>query len=311
MINIKKYDLEAKQIWDSFVKNSKNGIFMFERDFMDYHSDRFQDNSLMFYDDNELIALLPCSIHDNELRSHGGLTYGGFITNKDMKQHHMNDCFETLKSYMKEHNIQKLIYKVIPHIYHTQPAEEDLYALYKNKATLLKIEPSTTIILKNPLKMPKGRKAQISRAKREGVIIEQSNDYKTFIELENNVLSTKHATKAVHTAEELELLKLKFDNEIQLWCAYFQDKMVAATLLFVYDNIIHTQYMAASDKAREIGGLDLLIKTVMDKYTDSKMYFDFGISSENNGLYLNEGLIAQKEGFGGRTIAYQTWEMTL
>jgi hypothetical protein len=104
----------------------------------------------MFYDgNNELIAILPASIHNSELRSHGGLTYGGFIADEKMKQHKMLECFEVLKQYMQEKNISKLLYKTIPHIYHKQESEEDLYALYRNNAKLLKIEPSTTLLLKN------------------------------------------------------------------------------------------------------------------------------------------------------------------
>lgn len=311
-MNTKPYTSTDDNIWNEFVKNSKNGIFMFNRGFMDYHSDRFKDNSLMFYDDNdELIAILPASRHENELRSHGGLTYGGFITNEKMKQHKMLECFNALKNYMQENKIQKVLYKIIPHIYHKQPAEEDLYALYKTGAKLLKVEPSTTLLLKQPYKMPKGRKAQISRAKREGVIIEQSEDFSTFIDLENSVLTEHHNTKAVHSAEELQLLKSRFENEIQLWVAKYEGKIIAGTLLFVYEKVIHTQYLAANEKSREIGGLDLLIKTLIDKFSETHSYFDFGISTENNGTLLNEGLISQKEGFGGRTICYQTWEVDL
>lgn len=311
MVKIEKYTSDKKQIWDAFVQASKNGIFMFERGFMDYHSDRFKDNSLMFYNEDELIAVLPTSLHGDELRSHGGLTYGGFITSDKMKQHYMNDCFEALKAYMQQNKISKLIYKVIPHIYHKQSAEEDLYSLYKIGAKLLKIEPSTTVLLKNPLKMPKGRKAQVSRAKREGVEVKESDDFENFIELENSILSEHHNTKAVHTAEELRLLKSRFNDKIQLWTAEYQGQMIAGTLSFVYDDVVHTQYMAANDTAREIGALDLLIKTLMDKFSESHTYFDFGISTEDNGQYLNEGLIAQKEGFGGRTTIYQTWEIRI
>lgn len=307
-MEIKEYTEEKKHIWNEFIQNSKNGIFMFNRGFMDYHSGRFQDNSLMFYEDDVLLAILPASLHGNELRSHGGLTYGGFITNEKMKQHKMLECFDVLRLYMRENGISNLVYKAVPYIFHKQPAEEDLYALFRSNAKILKIEPSTAVLLKNPVKMPKGRKAQISRALREGVKIELSDDFETFLKLENSVL-IKHNTQAVHSAEELRLLKSRFENEIQLWTAVYQNKIIAASLLFVYDNAVHTQYMAADDKAREIGALDLLIKTVMDEFSAGKTYLDFGISSENGGGFLNEGLISQKEGFGGRTLCYQTWEI--
>lgn len=311
MITAEKYTKEDKNIWDVFVKNSKNGIFMFERDFMDYHSDRFIDYSLMFYDEDKLIAILPASIHGNEMRSHGGLTYGGFITDNSMKQHRMLECFEALKIYLKSHNISKLIYKTIPYIYYKQPSEEDLYALFVNDAKLFRCDIATTINLKEPIKMPKGRKAQISRAKRENVIIEESEDFNTFINLENKILSEYHNTKAVHTAKELELLKSNFGDKIQLWVAKWNGQMIAGTVIFVYDKVVHTQYMAANETAREIGGLDLVIKTLIDKYSVEKNYFDFGISTENDGTYLNAGLISQKESFGGRGIVYNFYELDI
>ena len=309
MITIKPYLSENKAIWNEFIENSKNGIFMFNRNFMEYHSDRFIDNSLMFFDNDNLIAVLPMNIRDKVLYSHQGLTYGGFITDEKMKQYKMLECFEALKQYMQANNIEKLIYKIIPHIYHKTPAEEDLYALFKNDAKLLKLEPSTTIYLKNPCKMPKGRKAQISRAKREGVEIQESKDFKTFIDLENKILAEYHDTKAVHTAEELELLHSRFPEQIKLYIASLNNEVIAGTLIFEYENVVQTQYMASNKISREIGGLDLLIKTLIDKYQNTKTYFDFGISTENNGQFLNEGLISQKEGFGGRTTVYQTFEL--
>ena len=69
--------------------------------------------------------------------------------------------------------------------------------------------------------------------------------------------------------------------------------------------------MAANEIAREIGALDLAIATVIETYKDSKEWLDFGISTEEAGHYLNEGLISQKEGFGGRTNIYQTWTIKL
>lgn len=311
MIIIKKYCAEDKDVWDEFVDNSKNGTFMLKRDYMDYHSDRFVDNSLMFYDEDKLIALLPASKHGDELRSHGGLTYGGIICGEKMKQHTMLECFSSLKDFMIQANLKKLIYKTIPHIYHSAPAEEDLYALFVNNAKLFRRDVSTTIDLQNIFKMPKGRKAQISRARREGVIIEETDDFVAFIELENKVLQEHHQTKAVHTADELKLLKNRFPEQIRLFGAFFEGKLISGALIFEYSMLAHTQYMASDEKGREIGALDLLIATLIDKYKNNKKYFDFGISTEDGGRYLNNGLISQKEGFGGRAIVYDFYELEI
>lgn len=314
MIEIRRYSEKDKEIWNSFNKESKNSLFMFDRNYMDYHSDRFIDHSLMFFKDGELIALLPMNENDNRLFSHGGLTYGGFITSSKMKQHLMNDCFSELIKYAKTNGFLSIHYKCIPHIYHSQPAEEDRFALFANRAVLETIDVSTYVNLTNPLKMPKGRKSQISRAKREGVIVEgltSLEDYKAFIDLENEVLSERHDVQAVHTGEELKLLHDRLPENIHLFAALKDGHLIAGTVVYEYGQVVHTQYMAANDEARTIGALDLVIATVIEEYKANKKWLDFGISTEHGRIYLNEGLVSQKEGFGGRTGVYEIWEIRL
>lgn len=314
MITVVRYTDDMVDIWNQFNKQSKNYLFMFDRKYMDYHRDRFKDHSLLFYDEDKLIAILPLSEHGNLLISHGGLTYGGFITDTKMKQHTMMDCFEALIGYAGEHNFTSIRYKCIPHIYHQQPAEEDRFALFANGAKLDTVDVSTYINLASPLKMPKGRKAQISRAKREGVVIEELtslDDFESFIALENEVLTERHDVHAVHTGEELKLLHDRLPDNIHLFAALKGDNIIAGTVVYEYDQVVHTQYMAANDEARVIGALDLAVATVIDKYKDSKKWLDFGISTEHGKIYLNEGLCSQKEGFGGRTGVYEIWELNV
>lgn len=314
MISIQRYTECSKKDWDKFNEGSKNSLFMFDRNYMDYHKERFQDHSLLFFDDDRLIALLPMSEHDRCLNSHGGLTYGGFITDSKMKQHTMNDCFSKLIKYARDNNFEYIRYKTIPHIYHSQPAEEDRFALYANRASLITVDVSTYVKLNNPLRMLKGRKAQITRAKREGVIIEELTDTEAFIQfiaLENSVLMEKHDVQAVHTGEELKILQDRFPQNIRLFAALKDGRMIAGALIYEYEQVVHTQYMAANDDARTIGALDLTISTVIERYKDSKLWLDFGISTEHGKVYLNEGLVSQKEGFGGRTGVYEIWKMNI
>ena len=314
MILIVRYSDDKSELWNQFNKQSKNYLFMFDRNYMDYHKDRFKDYSLLFYDDDKLIALLPMSEHGDMLISHGGLTYGGFITDAKMKQHTMMDCFEELIKYAKDNGFKNIKYKCIPYIYHSQPAEEDRFALFANKAKLETVDVSTYINLADPLKMLKGRKAQVSRARREGVIIEELTeleDFKKFIELENEVLADRHGVYAVHTGEELKLLHDRMPKNIHLFAALKDGNMIAGTVVYEYDSVVHTQYMAANDEARVIGALDLAVSAVIEKYKDRKKWLDFGISTEHGKIYLNEGLCSQKEGFGGRTGVYEIWELSL
>ena len=65
MLSIRRYNKEDKEKWNAFNKESKNPLFMFDRGYMDYHEDRFVDHSLLFYEDDTLVALLPLSEHGN------------------------------------------------------------------------------------------------------------------------------------------------------------------------------------------------------------------------------------------------------
>jgi hypothetical protein len=47
-----------------------------------------------------------------------------------------------------------------------------------------------------------------------------------------------------------------------------------------------------------------------EKYCNISI-FDFGISTENSGFFLNEGLLFQKESFGGRAIVYETYKLLI
>lgn len=311
MIHIQRYSSANKGLWNQFLTTAKNGIFMFNRDFMEYHSDRFTDHSLLFYNDSDLIALLPANEKEHVLYSHQGLTFGGFITNQDMKQHHMLDCFATLHQYLIQQKFTACIYKTLPYIYHTLPSQEDVYALWKGNFELTRCEASTTIDFSSLIRPAKSRRAQANRAKREGVILSESTDFDAFIQLENAVLQEYHQTTAVHTAAELRLLQSRFPQNIRLFLAQKNGNLLAGTLIFEYPQLVHTQYMASSAEGRHIGALDLLIISLLDKYASSKKYFDFGISTEQGGTLFNEGLCAQKEGFGGRTTVYQTWQISV
>lgn len=311
-MQVKLYNKSLKDVWDDFIDNSKNGTFMLKRGYMDYHSDRFIDNSLMFYEDDKLIALMPASKHGNELRSHGGLTYGGIITNKKMTAQKMLDIFDEMKKHLTECNITKLIYKCVPCVYHNYPADEDLYALFRNNAKLIRRDISTTIFLPEKVKFSDLRKRGAKKALKNGLIIKESHDFKTYITLLADVLKLHHDTKPVHTAEELELLASRFPDVIKLFAAFdTTEKMYAGVVIFDTPQTIHAQYIANSEEGREIGALDLVMDYLINTYAVGKKYFDFGISTEDSGRYLNNGLISQKEGFGGRATVYDFYEMEL
>lgn len=310
-MEITKYSNNKKETWDNFIDSSKNGTFMLKRDYMDYHSDRFQDFSLMFYANDELIAVLPASIHDKELRSHGGLSYGGFITTSKMKQIKMLKCFEFLKDYLRVQNIQKVIYKPIPYFYHSVPAQEDLYALAINNAEIIRTDINSVLQLNAKFPLSKGLKAQIARAKKEEVKISQSSDFKTFMEIEEKLLKEKYGVSPVHSFPEILLLHKKFPDNIKLFVAKKNESIIAGTIIFENKDVAHAQYMATTEEGRHLGGLDYLLNELILDIYKHKKYISFGISNDPKLNTLNEGLISKKENFGGRAIIHNTykWEI--
>ena len=160
MIRIIQYHSVFHREWDEFVASCVNATFMHQRPYMDYHSNRFSDCSLMAYDEGKLLAVLPANRKLSTLYSHQGLTYGGWL----YRQKHfdgtvMMQIMESAMAWMKAHNVRTWYYKPVPHIYHRYPAEEDLYALFRVGATLCESNLSTSVLLSNPLAFDRGNKS--------------------------------------------------------------------------------------------------------------------------------------------------------
>ena len=312
MINVVKYHEGLKSHWNAFVAHSKNGTFLFDRNFMDYHADRFTDFSLLFYDKNKLIALLPTNIQNNVIYSHQGLTYGGFITDHNMKAATMLECFTQLKSLLTENGINSLIYKTIPYIYHTHPAEEDLYALFRNHATLFRCDISSTIDLRQPIRYNRLRRRMIKRARENNIKITEIDNLIEFHTLLATNLKNRHKVTPVHSPEELQLLRQRFPQNIRLFGAYDPNQTLHAVgMMFYTRTVAHFQCSSPSEEGRVNGAYDLLVDFLINHEHQDKHYFDFGVSTENNGHDLNEGLIALKEAFGGRAVCYNQYSLKI
>lgn len=310
-MKIVKYSSDRKNEWDNFVCKAKNTHFMFYRDYIEYHKDRFEDFSLLIYDDNKLVSLFPANIKDNIIYSHGGLTFGSFLTDKSMNTVTMMKIFKDVINYYRNQNVKEIIYKCIPYIYCAIPAEEDKYALFVNDASLWRRDVSACINLRKEYKYYKGRKWMVSKAKKFSIDIFESVDYSLFWNILTENLINKYKTKPVHTIEEITLLHSLFPENIKLFVAKYQGEIVAGIVLYINPQIVHCQYIAANEKGKEIGALDLLIDYLINYYKDEKLYFDFGISNENDGKYLNEGLIQFKEGFGARAVCHDFYRIEI
>lgn len=310
MIEIRRYNIALKTIWDQFVSNAKNGTFLLYRDYIEYHANRFEDHSLLFFCKNKLIAILPANLKDNQtLISHEGLTYGGLVMSSYTKTIHAITIFELLKNYMAQNKITTLIYKKLPAIYTTAAAEEDLYALFRAGAQLTNRSVSSCIYPQHEIKYSQLRQRCLNKAKKFDLQIRQNNHFHNFWDVLEANLRLKHKTVATHNVEEIEYLASKFPQNIILYEVLANDTLLGGFVLYKTDQVNHIQYIASTKEGRDIGALDFLFDRFIVESQKENRILDFGTSTENKGYLLNESLIAQKEGFGARAITYDTYQL--
>ena len=308
--SVLKYSETYFNAWNSFISSSKNGTFLFHRDFMEYHNDRFEDFSLLVFEKNKLVAVLPANRSAEKVYSHQGLTYGGLVYNEKLKQAAVLSVFKCVLQFLHENNISALQVKQIPYIYHRLPSQETEYALFLANATMFRRDALSVIESSSMPKIASNRMEGIKKGMANGYIVKQSDDFASFWEtLLMPNLEARHGAKPVHTAEEIIKLKNTFPNNIKLYIIENEGRIKAGTVLFETDTVVHAQYISAADDKNETGSLDFLFYHLITKEFIHKKYFDFGISNEEQGRKLNEGLAFWKESYGARTVTQDFYEV--
>lgn len=306
-----------RPIWDAAVHDARNGTFLFDRAYMDYHRDRFTDASLLFHHpDGTLAGLLPATLHaeSKTVVSHGGLTYGGIICMPEASLVDVREMMRAAAAHYLATGLCNMIYKPVPAIYHSYPSDDECYWLFRAGARLTARGASTALRLDSPLSERLWHRKTKKHAAEGLVFSEQpSGRLPEFWCIVEEVLSTRHATQPVHTATEMQRLMEALPRHIRLFAATNEDdRIIAASVVYITERCLHVQYMETGAEGRRRRALDLLIRHLIDYARNAGItYFDFGISTEHDGTWLNEGLAYQKEGFGGRTVCYDCYEVAL
>lgn len=306
-----RYNPTMKARWDSFVAESKNATFLFYRDYMDYHADRFCDHSLLFYEKNRLMGLLPGNTEADIYYSHQGLTYGGFLLSSAATAEQVIKMLDLLMAYLKEQGVKTLIYKSIPCFYHKIPAEEDLYALYLKKAVLISRSLSSTIRSDKALPFAHARKDGLRKARKAGLSFEESTDLAVFWPILEKNLWARHQLKPVHNLNEISRLHKVFPKNIRLFLVTESDKALAGCLVYETETTAHIQYISSNQRGKALGALDFLFERLIFDCYKHKDFLDFGISTDDDGHKLDRGLLFQKEGFGARASVYDIYAITI
>lgn len=309
MFEIRRYTPTDQQAWDRYVDSARNATFLFKRGYMDYHADRFSDHSLMFYIGHHLHSLLPAHEVGDTLYSHFGLTYGGLIMNVDVTTADVITLFQELNEYLRAAGFRRVIYRPIPWIYHQVPAEEDLYAIFWHcQARLTLRNIGTTIIHPRQTTWRKDHRRRLRNAHDANIRVERDDSLEAFWPLLEENLKKRFDAQPVHTLQEIMLLKSRFPNNIIQYNAYQGNEIVGGITFYLTPQVLHGQYSSTNDMGRQTGAMEAIYEQViLHDYPDIP-YLDFGSSTEQQGSVINQGLIAHKEGYGGRAVCYDTYE---
>ncbi len=328
------YSITHRDEWNSFVSRSKQGTFLLNRNFMDYHADRFFDCSIMFCqaDDEkgaytsteqnvgDIVAVMPANwIEETKtVETHGGLTYGGLLTKEDITETEVMQIMQAAFTYYREMmGARVMLYKPIPYIYSSLPSGEDLYALFRANAQLARRLVSSVVDMRHLLRMQTLRTNGVKKALSKGFYINrmQDGDFDTLNEfwvLLENMLIRQHKASPVHTVDEIGLLMSRFPREIRVYIVRNSSlRIVAGVIVFETERVAHVQYVASNAEGNENGALDLLFRHLITERYKNMDYLDLGTSNEAHGHILNEGLIAMKESFGGRAVCYDSYRVML
>jgi hypothetical protein len=308
-IRIERYRPELAEAWHELLVRAKNSLFLFERPYMDYHGDRFNDASLMAFSGSTPMAVFPAALDaDGVLISHPGLTFGGIVFDRNIRSVDALTVLEALLSHGRSMGAQRCLIKHLPEQFATYPSAEIAYGLWRRGFKLVRRDLSSLLPLFDAIPFNSSKAQGVKKAANSGVAIEAASAAE-FHELLDGVLQDRHGVSAVHSVDELALLQARFPDKIACHVAMKAGQKLAGALVFRYGPVWHTQYLASSEEGRRVAALDLVLAHVIEQARLAGAKFvSFGASTTSGGHQLNEGLLWQKESFGARAIVHDFYE---
>jgi hypothetical protein len=305
-VHVDRFTLQSVDEWNGFVKRSKNGTFLFDRSYMDYHANRFSDHSLLIRIDGRLSALFVANEKGKSIHSHDGLTYGGLLLEPAVHLLEVIRMFREITHYYYDLGFETIAYKCVPAYLHSFPSNEDQFVMFALGAKLSRRDTSSVISREQLLPYTYTRTKSIDEGRSKNFRVSASADCTKFW---NEVLipnlQKRYDASPVHTADEMNLLMSRFDIKM---FEVRQSNVIAGTVAYVFNNCVHTQYLSTTAQGRISGALDFLIDQLLREYP-GKNYFSLGTSNNRENPDLNIGLLQWKEGFGARTYTHDIYEI--
>lgn len=309
---VRLYQKTDFDLWNDFVSKAKNATFLFHRNFMEYHEDRFSDYSLIVETENKWVAVLPANAVENQVFSHQGLTYGGLVYDAKLDVEKVRLVVDSVFDFLRKQEKNNLIYKSILPFYTQNSSEEMAYFLFYNNAKLYRKDLNLAIDFTKKWSVSKSKMKHFRRISTLDLEIRQDQNFEVFW---NAVLiprlKEKHQTKPVHSLAEIQELAHQFPENIVQHNVYFEDEIVAGITLFHFSNGIKSQYGATTILGEKMRALDFLFITLIEAFKDEVDFFDMGTVTEGNATGYNPGLLKQKEELGCSVYTQDFYTLSL
>jgi len=311
-----RYLEEFKNEWDDFLVSSVNGTLMQERKFLNYHPlDRFLDHSLIFMENERIMAVLPAAqVQQTDksiiLVSHPGASHGGLIIKPTLSTEKSLELVSVFIEYCAKTGFDYIRLKPVPRVYHRGLSDQLDFALrfsgfkieYTELATALELNKSNEPFLKRVMCPASFRNYQ--KALASGLTVHEEGDFNDYWPILKNKLKQNHNAKPTHSLEEIKHLKTLYPERIKLFAAYKGAVLVAGVLVFLLnERVINCFYIAHDDQYQHMRPLNLIFGYLMEwGRKNNFVYLDWGISTEEKGSFVNTGLFRFKEAFGGHGV---------
>lgn len=326
MLELVVYSDEYEKRWDRFVLNdSINGTFLQTRKFLNYHPPgRFVDISLLFVKGNNIVAVMPANLEMDDVGkvcvSHRGSTFGGIVLGRQFKKLMVcEEIFALLDEYLKREGFSMVQLKFTSGLYSQKDSELLDYFAFINGYTV-STEMGYYINLNE---YQDGILVNLSSAKRRNYRYSLRN------EMQFKQLSTteevagfydilcdnymKFKKKPIHTLEEImDLVYVRFPEIIRFYGVYHKGIMIAGTMVFLFDNVFHTQYLACMQDKTDLFASEFMYVNLIEKAKQlGCQNLSFGTATLEGGKVLNKQLAHFKEGFGTYEYVNRTYTRRL
>jgi RimJ/RimL family protein N-acetyltransferase len=254
LIHINNYTDEMINLWDNFVLNqSLNGTIYHTQMFLSYHKNKFNDKSILIYNNNELVGVFPCCEINGDFYSHKGSTCGGLVILE--KYYELDKLILIMDEIYKFYN-GNLYIKLSENIYFANKNNELM-----NFVLSLKCKKEQDISMFFNIKKKENIIDNIPKSDNKRLLMKyinnninndikinistNINDYKEFYILLEKYLMEKNMVKPLHTLDEFLLLKeILNDNQFLLLAKNNTNQIVSGAFIFkINKNIYYTVYL--------------------------------------------------------------------